>query len=171
MKTKRLFALGLVLLMIFAFVGCGKSGRQIVEVTLSTEDAEAILAAAGITLPDAESTVAAGSTIKWFSWYDSFHNYDEAEIVNTGYFTFKEKYGCELQWVETTWSARFDELATLILGGTAPDFYPSSNETFPTYAIKGMFMPVDDYVDYDDPLWADMRTSLTNTSPWAESIT
>ena len=155
--TKKILALGLVLLMIFALVGCGSKGRQIVEVTLSTEDAEAILAAAGITLPAAETVASAGSTIKWFAWYDSFHNYDEDEVVNTGYFTFKEKYGCDIEWVETTWAARFDELANLILGGTPPDFYPSSNETFPTYAIKGMFQPVDDYIDYNDPLWADMK--------------
>ncbi len=49
---KRLIALALVLLMVFALVGCGKPKRQIVNVTLSTEDSEAILAAAGITLPD-----------------------------------------------------------------------------------------------------------------------
>ena len=155
--TKKILALGLVLLMIFALVGCGSNKRQIVEVTLSTEDAEAILAAAGITLPAAETVASAGSTIKWFAWYDSFHNYDEDEVVNTGYFTFKEKYGCDIEWVETTQAARFDELANLILGGTPPDFYPSSNETFPTYAIKGMFQPVDDYIDYNDPLWADMK--------------
>ncbi|MBQ8396063.1 MAG: hypothetical protein IJX54_03590 [Oscillospiraceae bacterium] len=100
--TKKILALGLVLLMIFALVGCGSNKRQIVEVTLSTEDAEAILAAAGITLPAAETVASAGSTIKWFAWYDSFHNYDEDEVVNTGYFTFKEKYGCDIEWVETT---------------------------------------------------------------------
>ncbi len=155
---KRIFALGLVILMIFALVGCTGNKRQIVEVTLSTEDAEAILAAAGITLPDAEVTAASGSTIKWFAWYDSFHNYDEAEVVNTGYFTFKEKYGCEIEWVETTWAARFDELANLILSGNAPDFYPADNEIFPNYAIKGVFQTVDDYVNYEDPLWEGMRS-------------
>ena len=157
MNIKKLLAIGLVLLMIFTLVGCGKNKRKIVEVTLSTEDAEAILAAAGITLPDAEEVVVSGTSIKWFAWYDGFHNYDEAEVVNTGYWTFKEKYGCEIEWVETTWAARFDELANLILGGTAPDFYPADNETFPTYAIKGMFQSVNDYVDYDDPLWEGMR--------------
>lgn len=154
--TKRLIAILLTVLMVFVLVGCGKSGRQIVKVTLSTEDAEAILAAAGITLPEAEEVAAAGSHIQWYAWYDSFHNYDEEEIVNTGYFTFTEKYGCEIDWIECTWSERFDTLANLILGGTPPDFYPSSNETFPTYAIKGMFQPVDDYIDYTDPMWADV---------------
>ena len=91
---KRLFALALVVLMIFALVGCGGKKREIVEVTLSTEDAEAILAAAGITLPDAETVSAAGSTIQWFAWYDPLHIYSEVEVVNTGHWTFTEKYGC-----------------------------------------------------------------------------
>ena len=154
---KRLLALALVLIMIFALVGCGSKKRQIVEVTLSTEDAEAILAAAGITLPDAETTAVSGTTVKWYAWYDGFHNYDEAEVVNTGYWTFKNKYGCEIEWYECTWAERFDTLANLVLAGTSPDFYPAANEIFPTYALKGVFQPVNDYIDYDDPLWEGMK--------------
>lgn len=154
---KRLVAITLLFLLVLSLVGCGKPKRQIIKLTLSTEDSEAILAAAGIKLPDVEDVPAAGSTIKWFAWYDGFHNYDEDEIVNTGFFTFTEKYGCEIEWVECTWLDRFDGLANLILGGTPPDFAPGNPETFPSYAIKSMFAPVDDYVDYDDPLWSDMK--------------
>ena len=53
---KRLLSLSLALLLIISLVGCGKSKRpQPVQLTLSTEDSEAILAAAGIKLPDAET--------------------------------------------------------------------------------------------------------------------
>ncbi len=158
MSFKKIIALALVLLMIFTLVGCNKNKkRQIVEITLSTEDSEAILAAAGITLPDAENVLAAGSTVKWFAWYDPFHNYDEAEIVNTGFWTFKEKYGCEVEWVETEYFARNDDLANLVLAGTSPDFSPAgstSTATFPLDCIKGMYVAVDDYIDYEDPLWS-----------------
>ncbi len=154
---KRIIAIALVLIMVFALVGCGSNKRQIVEVTLSTEDAEAILAAAGITLPDAEVTAAAGTTVDWFSWWDSFHNYAEDEIVNTGFFTFKEKYGCDVNWIECEWGARFDDLANLVLSGNAPDFYPGESNTFPNYAIKGVFQSVDDYIDYNDNLWAGVK--------------
>ncbi len=154
---KRLFALFLVALMIFALVGCGSKKREIIEVTLSTEDAEAILAAAGIVLPAADEVACANTTFKWFAWYDDFHNYSEDEVVNTGFYTFKEKYGCDLTWVETTWDTRFDDLANQLLGGTPPDAYPGDTETFPTNCIKGMFQPVDDYIDYDDPLWVEMK--------------
>lgn len=152
--SKKLIALGLALLMIFALVGCGKNERKIIKLTLSTEDSEAILAAAGITLPAVEEVTAAGSTVKFYGWHDPFHNYAEDEIINTGYFTFTEKYGCEVEWVECEWSARFDSLANLVLAGTSPDFYPGYAESFPTYYLKGVFQSVDDYVDYTDPLWA-----------------
>ena len=151
---KRLLALVLALVLVFALVGCKSNKRQIIKLTLSTEDSEAILAAAGITLPDAESVAAAGSTVKYYAWHDPFHNYAEDEIINTGYFTFTEKYGCEVEWIECEWSQRFDGLANLVLAGTAPDFYPGYAESFPTYYLKGVFQSVDDYVDYDDPLWA-----------------
>ncbi|MBQ8622796.1 MAG: extracellular solute-binding protein [Oscillospiraceae bacterium] len=161
--AKKLFALALVVLMVFTLVGCGKSNkREIIKLTLSTEDSEAILAAAGITLPDAETTLASGSTIKWHSWYDDFHNYSEDEIVNTGYWTFQEKYGCEIEWIETTYGSRFDDLANLVLGGTSPDFTSCSVTTFPYQCIKGMFQPVTDYIDYTDALWAGSKDFVDN---------
>ncbi len=167
---KKIIALAMVVLMIFALVGCGSNKRVIVEVTLSTEDSEAILAAAGITLPDVSEVAAAGTTVKLFSWYDEFHNYSEDEVVNTGFFTFKEKYGCEVEWVETTWAARFDDLANLILGGTPADFYTVETDIFPTYCIKGMFQPVNDYIDYDDPLWQGTRTVAESYFSLGENI-
>ena len=164
---KRVLALVLALVLIFALVGCGKKTRQIVRVTLSTEDAEAILAAAGIKLPPVETAAGANSSVKYLSWYDGFHNYDESEVVNTGYFTFTEKYGGEVEWIETSWSTRFDDLANLVLSGDAPDFYPagtSSTATYPMKCIKGMFQQVDDYINYDDPLWNGVKEIADNFS-------
>ena len=157
MKMKKLFALCLIVIMLFAFVGCGKEKRQIIKLTLSTEDSEAILAAAGIMLPDAETAAGAGTTVKYFSWYDSFHNYGEDEVINTGYWTFSEKYGSEVEWIECEWGKRFDDLANLVLSSNSPDFYPGESNTFPIRPIKRIFQPVDDYIDYDDPLWSGMK--------------
>ncbi len=153
--TKKIFALALVVLMVFALVGCtGDNKREIIKLTLSTEDSEAILAAAGITLPDAETTLASGTTVQYHHWVDAFHNYNEDEIVNTGYWTFANKYGGEVEWVETTYGSRFDDLANLILAGTSPDFTTASVTTFPEKCLKGVFVPITEYIDYDDPLWA-----------------
>ena len=60
---RRIIALLLILVTVFVMVGCGKEKRQIIKLTLSTEDSEAILAAAGIVLPDAEEAKGANSTV------------------------------------------------------------------------------------------------------------
>ncbi len=155
--AKRITAALLCLLMIFALVGCGGKKREIVEITLSTEDSEAILAAAGIRLPDVSVAKGANTVLKWFSWYDGFHNYAEDEVVNTGFWTFKEKYGGEVEWVETTYGEYEDTLAQLILAGTAPDFTHSGAGVYPGLALQGLFDYCDDVIDYDDPLWKDVK--------------
>lgn len=153
---KKIVSLALVLLMIVSLIGCGTQKRQIIVLTLSTEDSEAILNAAGIWLPDPETAPGAGSTVTWYSWFDTFNNYNESEVVNTGYFTFKERYNCTLEFVECTWSERFSRLATLMLGGSPPDFYNGETENFPYYSLHGTFQPINDYIDLDDPLWRDI---------------
>ena len=155
--TKKIIAVFLALLTVIALVGCGGNKRKPIELTLSSEDSEAILAAAGIRLPDEADTPAAGSTIKYYSWGDFVHNYDDDEIIQTGYWTFHQKYGCEVEWIECTWGERFDKLANLVLTGDAPDFYDAYAETFPQYYLTGVFQSVDDYVDYTDPLWLDIK--------------
>ncbi len=150
---KKIIALMLAVLMIFALVGCKSNKREIVKLTLSTEDSEAILAAAGIRLPDASVAKGANSTVKWFHWNDEFHNYADDEIVQTGFWTFQEKYGGEVEWIETTYNTYDDDMANLILSGNSPDFTGSGTGVYPGNALKGVFAPVNDYIDYDDPLW------------------
>lgn len=154
---KKTAALVLACVLVLVMTGCGKGKREPIKLTLSTEDSEAILAAAGIVLPGAEEVSCAGTSIKWFAWYDVLNNYSEDEIVNSGYYTFTEKYGCSVEWIECTYPGRYDELSTLILGGTPPDFHPGKHGVFPNYTTKGMFQAVDEYIDYNDPLWAGVK--------------
>lgn len=154
---KRIIAAAFVVIMIFTLVGCGTRRRQIIELTLSTEDSVAILNAAGIRLPDVEEAAASGTTIKWIAHHDPFHNYKETEKVNTGYWTFKNKYNCEIDWIETTWANTSSTLANLVLSGDSPDFSQAGQGVFPSGALNGMYQPVDTYIDYDDPLWAAMK--------------
>lgn len=156
---KRIIAILLAVIMIAALAGCGSKKRQPIELTLSTEDSEAILLAAGVRLPDISETPAANSTIQFFSWFDPINNYTEDQVVNTGYWTFREKYNGHVDYIECTYDTRYDELANLIMAATSPDFFPagvSSEATFPMYCVKNTFIPVNDYIDYTDPLWEGM---------------
>lgn len=155
---KRIIAISLALIMIVALVGCGSKKRQPIQLTLSTEDSEAILGAAGIRLPDAADVGDAG-IVTWLSWLDPFQNYDEGEMINTGYYTYQAKYGGELNWIEVLYADMNDRLANLVISGESPDMTlagTSNTATFPLNCLKGMYQPVDDYIDYTDPLWSGM---------------
>lgn len=154
---KKTLAVLLAVILIVTLVGCGKEKRQPIQLTLSTEDAEAILAAAGIHLPPAEEAAGAGSTIQYFYYYDDFHNYSEDEIIQTGYWTFQQKYNGNVEWIETTYENLSSQLANLVLAGKSPDFTKAWESLFPTFFTNRMLAPVGKYIDYNDPLWADMK--------------
>ena len=157
---KRIIALAFAVIMIVALVGCGSKTRAPIQLTLSTEDSEAILAAAGIVLPDPAEVGDAGM-VTWLSWMDPFQNYDEDEIVNTGYFTYRERYGGDFEWIEVLYEDMNDRLATLVISSSSPDMTlagTSNTATFPLNCLKGMYQTVDQYIDYEnDLLWSGMK--------------
>lgn len=158
---KRFASLLLVFCICLTFIGCGTKKRSPIQLTLSTEDSEAILAAAGIKLPDPETAVGANSVVKWYSWYDGFRNYSEEEIVQTGYYTFQKRYGGSIEWMECTYENRTTDLANYLLSGTPSDMSNCGTQnvaTFPLNTVKGMYQPVDQWVDYEnDPLWSGVK--------------
>ena len=158
---KRIIAIMLTLVLIVALVGCGSNKRQPIQLTLSTEDSEAILNAAGVWLPDPETAPGANSVVKWLGWFDPFQNYSEDEIVQTGYWTFQQRYGGSLSYEETTYEDFTDKLALDITSGTPPDLTLigiSQIHVFPMPCVKGTYQPVDKYIDYEnDPLWREMK--------------
>jgi ABC-type glycerol-3-phosphate transport system substrate-binding protein len=98
--------------------------------------------------------------VDYLSWGDPYQNYSDDEIVNTGYWTFENKYGGSINYIETDYFERFNDLANLTLGGTPPDLFPGgsgSTACFPMRAIKGVTQAIDDYIDYDDPLWSPVK--------------
>lgn len=154
---KRILSLLIVGILIFTITGCGKNAkRKPITITLPEQDSEAILAAAGIRLPDVETAAGANSVVQYFGWGDPFQNYDEDEIVNTGYFTFQEKYNGKIEYIESTYFTYSDDLSALILASTPPDTM-TGGWSFPMGAVKGTIQSVDEWIDLDDPLWAQMK--------------
>ena len=81
---KKIAALATVLILIVALVGCGASQREVIQLTLSTEDAASILAAAGIRLPSADTAAGTNTVIRLYGYQNSLQNYSEDEMVQTG---------------------------------------------------------------------------------------
>ena len=104
-----------------------------------------------------ENTELENKTIKWLSdWNinpDSSGKTKPPEVV-----AFEEKYGGKIEWIQCTYEERYDQLATLINSGEGVDFFYAGNmDAFPRGAVSGMFVPVDDYIDFDSPIWASVK--------------
>ena len=52
---------------------------------------------------------------------------------------FKTKYNGKINWVQTTWETKFDDLAALVMSNDSPDFIGADDmDVFPKGAIKSM---------------------------------
>ncbi len=98
-------------------------------------------------------------TIKWLAHYDINPNTSgQSESVQLN--MFKNKYGGEIQWYQTTWDTRYSDLSTYVLGGEGVDFFPCDTAALPKGVVSGMFQPIDDYIDLNAPLWTDMKDAM-----------
>jgi len=124
--------------------------------TLAEEDQKTIEEVAAENLRDVELE---NKTIKWLAHYDinpSGTGNSESVPLNL----FKSKYGGEVKYYATTWDSRYSDLSTHVLGGEGIDFFPCDTAALPKGVINGMFQPVDEYINIDDPLWADVKSAM-----------
>ena len=97
-----------------------------------------------------------GQTLKWMGFYD-LNPTNDAPERSTELALFEDTYGAKIEYVPTTNGTRFDDLATAILGGTPPDIFIYEWRAFPYDIVKGQYQPIDSVVDWDDPMWADVK--------------
>lgn len=97
-----------------------------------------------------------GKTLKWMGFYD-LNPTNDAPERSTELALFEDNYGAKIEYVPTTNSSQFDDLATAILGGTSPDIFVYDWRAFPYDINKGQYQPIDSLVDWNDPMWADVK--------------
>lgn len=94
--------------------------------------------------------------IKWMATWD-INPGPTGKNVPIELALFQERYGGEIEYYAVTWENRYDKLAAAIQSGEGIDFFSASDsDAFPKGA-KGMFAPIDDYIDFDSPLWSDVK--------------
>lgn len=94
-------------------------------------------------------------TVKYFGYYDITVDQKGKQQVDV---FESEKYGGKIEWISATFGdAYFDKLATLIAADDSPDLLTLEPQAFPFGVSKGLYQSLDEYLDIDDPLWADMR--------------
>ncbi len=109
---------------------------------------------------DMETRELENNTIEWFSFWDINPTASEDKDIGVDLALFQTKYNGVIHYNQTTWENKFDDLAALVMANTSPDFIGADDmDMFPKGAIKGMIEPIDDYIDFSTPLWADMKTA------------
>ena len=97
-----------------------------------------------------------GQTLTWLGTYDLNPTNDSPER-SAELALFEDTYGASIEWSVTSSNERFDALATAILGGTPPDIFVYEWRTFPLDISKDQYQPIDSLVDWNDPMWADVK--------------
>ena len=149
-KFKRFAAAAAAVILAAATVSCeaDKGGEQTDKLDKATREELARIAAQDPRLTGELEN----KTIKWMAnWGFSTENHPNLVV-------FQERYGGNIEETIIDWDVRYDKLATAINGDEGIDFFPAGDtDAFPKGAIKSMFVPVDDYIDFDSELWKDVK--------------
>lgn len=69
----------------------------------------------------------------------------------------KSVYDIDLETIRATYTQLPTKLASLQASGDAPDAFMYYNAGFPSMFARDMFLPIDDFVDFEDPFWASSK--------------
>lgn len=101
--------------------------------------------------------------LNWFAHYNLVPHPDAMPVAELQ--MFEEVYDGEVVETVVDWNSRYNELAMLVLTGKSPDIFPADDmDAFPKGAIREMFQPVNEYVDYKDALWVDVSSAADSFS-------
>ncbi len=93
--------------------------------------------------------------VKYLGYYDITVDQKGEEQVKI---FESDTYGGTIEWISTPFGdAYFDKLATLIAADDSPDLLTYEPQAFPYGVSKHMYEPLDDMLDINDPLWAEMK--------------
>lgn len=102
-------------------------------------------------LPALEIT---SDTVTYLSW-DSQKNM-EKDAANL---LMQEVYGCKLKVVRTTYAELPAKAVNLRLANNAPDLIKFRNQEFPSLIENDVVANVTEYLDFDNPLYADLKSA------------
>ncbi len=154
-KTKIALASLLIAAMSMSFFGCGGE-----EETSSYKEMDSAVRDSVNDVVTGEELLTGeleNKTIKWLSDWDI--NPDASgKSTPIELAMFQERYGGQVEFHQTTWATRYDDLANAINSDEGIDFFYAGNfDAFPKGAIRGMFVPADEYIDFSSPLWEDVK--------------
>ena len=161
-KLKAFLGALLITTSVFAVTACGSSDssssqeEHYEDQTMAPEKKQSIV---DIAKADEEYKLEGeleNKNIKWLaSWDinpDSSGKKTPADLV-----LFQEIYGGNVEYYKVSFAERYDKLAEYIASDEGIDFFYSGDlDAIPKGAVRGIFAPADDYIDFDSPLWEDV---------------
>ncbi len=156
-KSRTVISSFLVTALSVSFFGCnGDSDKSNTGKDVDSSTREAISSNV------AESELLTGElenkTIKWLAEWDINADNNSGKSTPAFLVAFQERYGGNIEWHQCTYEERYEQLAKSINGNEGIDFfYAGDLDAFPKGAVRSMFVPADDYIDFDSPLWEDVR--------------
>ncbi len=94
-------------------------------------------------------------TLKYFGYYDITVDQKGKEQVDI---FESDLYGGKIEWISVPYGDEyFQKLAAQITADDSPDLLTYEPQAFPFGVSKNMYEPLDDLLDINDPVWAEMR--------------
>ncbi len=83
--------------------------------------------------------------------------YGIPEMGNNDYGQFSNSI---FDWKNVNYADRYTQLAKDVTNGDSPDIFQFEITNFPYTACKGLFQPIDDYIDFSNPMWDSNRETM-----------
>lgn len=146
-NVKRIFAALMAFGISLTLIGCQKGSDSSYDEAIAVPTADEIEA-----IPEG-----AEKTLDWCSYYD-LNPSSNSEEKYTNVSLFEDKGG-KINYISCGGSVnKYNKLSELILANTPPDIFPYEQKmTFPIGVIKERYQPVDSVVNFNSPLWADVK--------------
>ncbi|MFT3950548.1 MAG: extracellular solute-binding protein [Oscillospiraceae bacterium] len=96
--------------------------------------------------------------IEWLSYFDLNPVGTEEKSTQLSLF---EQLGGSIKYTRCASMSKYDALAKREISGDVPDIFWHEGMTFPANVIDGMFQSIDPIVDFDTPLWADVKNAAS----------
>ncbi|MFA6662526.1 MAG: extracellular solute-binding protein, partial [Bacilli bacterium] len=142
-----------ILILSFAFAGCdtgtGTGSSEPASTAAESKAEGETIDFDGVSYPKLE---VANKNVKFLVHWDPNSPSYASHIER-----IKSVYDIDLETVRATYTQLPTKLASLQAAGDAPDVFMHYNAGFPSMFAKDMFLPVDDFVDFDDPFWASSK--------------
>lgn len=104
-------------------------------------------------------------TLSYFSWVDITKNSKGKPDPKSMAALFKKEFDVELEGHMASHSTYWDTLATLKASGKSPDVVQMPDwNYYPICIVQDLVQPLDDYIDFSQPLWADSKETREKLS-------